>query len=298
MGGGGPTALTAKLDCSHCRSTSLQPKFNYQFVGGGGVQLHSLQSWTAVTADQLHCSPSSTTNLWGGGGGPTALTAKLDCSHCRSTSLQPKFNWGGLTALTAKLDCSHCRSTSLQPKFNWGGSDCTHCKVGLQSLQINFTAAQVQLGGGSDCTHCKVGLQSLQINFTAAQVQLPICGGGGSNCTHCKVGLQSLQINFTAAQVQLGGVQLHSLQSWTAVTADQPHCSPSSTGGGGSDCTHCKVGLQSLQINFTAAQVQPPILRGGGVTLHVHFVQHHEISVPPSHSVRSTGWPLVNIKII
>ena len=142
--------------------------------------MHSLQSWTAVTADQLHCSPSST--------------------------------GGGLTAVTAKLDCSHCRSTSLQPKFNWGrGSDCTHCKVGLQSLQIKFTAAQVQLGGG--------------------------------------------------------GVQLHSLQSWTAVTADQLHCSPSSTRGGGltavtadqlhcspssteggSDCSHCRS--TSLQPKF------------------------------------------------
>ena len=59
----------------------------------------------------------------GYGGGLTALTAKLDCSHCRSTLLQPKFNWGGgLTALTTKLDCSHCRSTSLQPKSNGGGA--------------------------------------------------------------------------------------------------------------------------------------------------------------------------------
>ena len=26
---------------------------------------------------------------------------------------------------------------------------------------------------------------------------------------------------------------------------------------------------------------------------HVHFVENNEISVPPRHSVRSTGWPLV-----
>ena len=77
-------------------------------------------------------------------GGPTALTAKLNCSHCRSTSLQPKLNWGGLTALTAKLDCTHCRSTSLQPKFNWGRGltavtaelNCSHCRS--TSLQAKF----------------------------------------------------------------------------------------------------------------------------------------------------------------
>ena len=88
---------------------------------------------------------------------------------------------GGSTAVTAKLDCSHCRSTSLQ----------------------------LLILGGFNCSHCKVGLQSLQINFTAAQVQLPIPGG----------------------------IRLHKLQSWTGVSA--------------------------------------------------HFVQHHEISVPPSQSFRA-----------
>ena len=29
------------------------------------------------------------------------------------------------------------------------------------------------------------------------------------------------------------------------------------------------------------------------MTFHVHFVENNEISVPPRHSVRSTGWPLV-----
>ena len=29
------------------------------------------------------------------------------------------------------------------------------------------------------------------------------------------------------------------------------------------------------------------------VTFNVHFVHNHEISVPPRHSVRNTGWPLV-----
>ena len=404
---GGLTALTAKLDCSHCRSTSLQPKFNWGGVwlhslqswtavtadqlhcspsstpGGGvwlhslqswtavtaaqdhsslqpkfnwGVQLHSLQSWTAVTADQLHCSPSSTGGVWlhslqswtavtadhlhcspSSTGGVqlhslqswTAVTADqlhcspsstrgggCDCTHCKVglqslqinfTAVLTKFNCrptslgGGPTALTAKLDCSHCRSTSLQPKFNWGGvwlhslqswtavtadqlhcspsstgggSDCTHCKVGLQSLQINFTAAQVQLGGGLtaltaklDYSHCRstslqpkfkggVQLQSLQswTAVTADQLHCSPSSKEGSNCTHCKVGLQSLQINFTAAQVQLGGIWLHSLQSWTAVTADQLHCSPSSTGGGLTaltaklDCSHCRS--TSLQPKF------------------------------------------------
>ena len=31
---------------------------------------------------------------------------------------------------------------------------------------------------------------------------------------------------------------------------------------------------------------------------HVHFVENNEISVPPRHSMRSTGWPLVWFKII
>ena len=175
---GGSTAVTAKLNCTHCRSTSLQPNFN---------------SWV------------------GGGGGSTAVTAKLNCIHCRSTSLQPGFDcshckvelhslqinftsvqlqllggWvgGGLTADTAKLNCTHCRSTSLQPNFNsWvgggGGFDCSHCKVELHSLQINFSSAQLQLlggGGGFNCSHCKVEQHSLQINFTSAQLQL--LGGG------------------------------------------------------------------------------------------------------------------------
>ena len=88
-----------------------------------------------------------------------------------------------------------------------GGLDCSHCKVELHSLQINFTSAQLQLlgGGGSDCSHCKVELHSLQINFTSAKLQLL---EGGSDCSHCKVELHSLQINFTSAQLQLSAVQL------------------------------------------------------------------------------------------
>ena len=58
----------------------------------------------------------------------------------------------------------------------------------------------------------------------------------------------------SCSSVGYGGSDLHSLQSWTAVTAAQVQL-------GGSNCTNCKVGLQSLQINFTAAQVQ---LRNSG----------------------------------
>ena len=68
-------------DCSHCRSTSLQAKFNSSSWGGDP---------TAVTADQLHCRPSSTPHP---GGGPTAVTAGqvqllilgggFNCSHCK-----------------------------------------------------------------------------------------------------------------------------------------------------------------------------------------------------------------------
>ena len=135
----------------------------------------------------------------------------FNCSHCKVElhSLQINFTsaqlqllvGGGLTAVTAKLNYTHCRSTSLQPNFNsWlgGGFDCSDCKVELHSLQINFTSAQLQLliWGGFDCSHCKVELHSLQINFTPAQLQL-LGGGGGFNCSHCKVELHSLQINFT-----------------------------------------------------------------------------------------------------
>ena len=75
-----------------------------------------MSSWAS---DQLHFSPTSTP---GWVGGSTAVTAKLNCTHCRSTSLQPNFN-------------------------SWipGGFNCSHCKVELHSLQINFTSAQLQL---------------------------------------------------------------------------------------------------------------------------------------------------------
>ena len=90
--GGDSTAVTTKLNCTHCRSTSLQPNFN-SWVGGGfdcshcKVELHSLQ--INFTSAQLQLL---------GRGGSTAVTAKLNCTHCRSTSLQPNFKswvWGG-----------------------------------------------------------------------------------------------------------------------------------------------------------------------------------------------------------
>ena len=351
--GGVLTALTAKLDCSHCRSTSLQPKFNWggvptaltakldcshcrststaaqvQLGGGWGVWLHSLQSWTAVTADQLHCSPSST------GGGS-------DCTHCRSSWTAGQVHYqipgGGLTAAHCKVGLQSLQINSLQPKFN--------CKVGLQSLQINFTAAQVQLpilGGVLTALTVKLDCSDCRSNFTAAQVQL-----GGSDCTHCKVGLQSLQINFTAAQVQQfwgvwlhslhcsycrstslqlkfnwggsdctakftalsrstslqpkfnwGGVWLHSLQSWTAVTADQLHCSASSTtnsGGGGLTALTAKLDCSWLQINFTAAQVQL-----GGFWLHSlqswTAVTADQLHCSPSSTTNSWGVQLHSLQ--
>ena len=123
--------LGGGFDCTHCK-----------------VELHSLQ--INFTSAQLQ--------LLGGGGGSTALTA--DQLHFSQTSTP---GWGGLTSVTAKLNCTHCRSTSLQPNFNsWVG------------------------GVGFDCSHCKVELHSLQINFTSAQLPTPGWGGGG-------VQLQSLQ---------------------------------------------------------------------------------------------------------
>ena len=156
------------FDCSHCTSTSLQLLIPVE----GEVWLQSLHinftatpdSWwggsTAVIAHQLHC------NSWfqWGGGGSTAVTAKLDYSHCTSTSLQLLILVGGLTAVTAKLDCSHCTSTSLQLLILGGGSTAVTAKL--------------------DCSHC-----------TSTSLQLLILGGGG-------VQLQSLHINFTAAKVQ------------------------------------------------------------------------------------------------
>ena len=74
------------LDCSHCKVGLRSMHINFTATtdfGGRGVWLQSLQSWTAVTAHQLHC------NSWFQcGEGLTAVTAELDCSHCTSTSLQ------------------------------------------------------------------------------------------------------------------------------------------------------------------------------------------------------------------
>ena len=260
-GGGGQTAVTAKLNCTHCSPTSTSDS-------GGGVRLQSLQSWTALTSDQLHFSPTSTPGGGGGGGS--------DCSHCKVElhSLQPNFHfwfWGeGQTAVTAKLNCTHFRSASLQPNFNsWGGGlDCSHCKVELHSLQPNFHfwfwGGQTAVIAKLNCTHCSpTSTYDSGGGQTAVTAKL--------NCTHFRSA--SLQPNFN---------------SW-----------------GGSDCSHCKVELHSLQINFTSAQLQllggiykKYCVSGSFVTLHVHFVHNHEISVSPSHSVWSTGWPLVLLKLI
>ena len=94
-------------NCSHCTHVDFTSSW-----GGGDL--------TAVTADQLHCSPSSSSDPGVGWGGvPIAVTADQlhytpsstlhqvgsDCSHCTPSSTS---NWGGgLTAVTAvKLDCS------------------------------------------------------------------------------------------------------------------------------------------------------------------------------------------------
>ena len=129
---GGPTAVTGGggSDCSHCRATWLQSKFNF-WSWESGVQLQSLQTiFTAVqfqllilgggvTADQLHCSPSSTSDPGG---------VRSNYNHCRPSSLQSKLNFWSL------VGGGHCRPSSLQSNFNfWSGAG-----VWLQSLQTNL----------------------------------------------------------------------------------------------------------------------------------------------------------------
>ena len=59
---------------------------------GSGQSVHVSGS-TAVTADQLHCSPSSTPDP-GGGGGLTAVTA--DQLHCSPSSTLYPGGGGGV----------------------------------------------------------------------------------------------------------------------------------------------------------------------------------------------------------
>ena len=104
--GGDQTAVTAKLNCTHCSPTSTSDSGGIGLVTGalttvhfwfwGGVRLQSLhnKSWTALTAAQLP--------LLILGEGWTAVAAQLDCTHCRSTSLQ-WFGGGGLLITAAQL---------------------------------------------------------------------------------------------------------------------------------------------------------------------------------------------------
>ena len=171
-------------DCSHFR-TSLQPKFNFTF-GGGGL--------TAVTSE-LHCSQSSTSLLGGSncslfrifrtslqpkfnfafGGGPTAVTSELHCSQS-STSL-----WGGLTAVTSELHCSQSSTSEETFGGGGGGSKCSHFRTSLQSkLQLHFWGGLTAVTSELHCSQTStslggVQLQSLQ-NFTADKLQLHFQG--------------------------------------------------------------------------------------------------------------------------
>ena len=144
-------------DCSHFR-TSLQPKFNFTFGGGGLTavtsELHCSQSSTSLLggptavsseSSELHCSQSSTLLL---GGGPTAVTSELHCSQS-STSL-----WGGLTAVTSELHCSQS-STSL---LGGGGPTAV-------TSELHCSQTSTSLLGGSDCSHFRTSLQP-NFNFT------------------------------------------------------------------------------------------------------------------------------------
>ena len=134
--------------------------------------------------------------------------------------------------------------------------------------ELHCSQSSTSLWRGSDCNHfrtslqskfnCNLGgvqLQSLQ-NFTAVKVQLHF--GGGFNYSHFRTSLQP-KFNFT-----LGG-------GLTAVTSEL-HCRQTST-------SLWRGGLTAVTSELHCRQTSTS-LRGG-------------ISVPLSHSVRSTGWPLV-----
>ena len=228
---GGSTAVTAHqfhcnssfwwgegFNCSHCTSTSLQ-----HLIPVWGVQLQSLQRWTAVTAHQLHCNSS----FWWRG-------VQLQSLHINFTATPHSGGGRDSTAVTAHQ--LHCNTS-----FQFGGFNCSHCKDGLQSLHINFTATPHSGGGGGfNCSHC-----------TSTSLQLLIPVGGGSTAVTAKLDCSHCTSTSLHLLILVGGVWLQSLQSWTAVTAHQLHCN-SSFQWGGFDCSHCKVGLQSLHINFTA----------------------------------------------
>ena len=117
--------------------------------GGGGCP-------TADTADQLHCSPSSTSYLEGG---LTAVTA--DQLHCSPSSclqwLQsdspPPMQWG-LTAVQVHV-CSDCSQTPPPP------------------MQSGLTAVQVHVCG--DCSQTP----SCQMQWGLTSVQVHVC------CSDC-----------------------------------------------------------------------------------------------------------------
>ena len=50
------------------------------------------------------------------------------------------------------------------------------------------------------------------------------------------------------------------------------------------------IAVETIAVEMIAVE---HCVSGSFVTFHVHFVHNHEISVPPRHSVRSTGWSLV-----
>ena len=92
---------------------------------------------------------------------------------------------------------------------------------------------------------------------------------------------------------------------WTAVQMNPPPRIRSWTWGAvklwsGLQCRwtpprlEVELGVKQILSAVTAVGALPPrITTCSHPPLHVHLFQNHEISVPPSHSVRSTRWPLV-----
>ena len=159
------------------------------------------------------------------------------------------FGWSPSIGLSYERPTIRWRHWTIKQPLLWVTSTC--------SIYLKFESCRhVGYRGESDRSHCR---------STSLQPKLNIWFQGVG------VWLQSLQMNFTAAQVEPliwgGGL--------TAVTADEFHCSPSwtSDSGGGGGLTAVTADELHCSPSWTS--------------------DSWGIFVPPNHSVRSTGWPLV-----
>ena len=135
--------------------------------------------------------------------------------------------------------------------------DCSQFRTSLQT-KFNFT-----LGGGSNCN------TELPITLNCWQFPLRLCFAMSTNKAQGQtlqyVGIYLPDHVFTHGQLYVAFSRVQD-PSALAVYLNNPD-----------GFTRNIVFYEVLWI----------------LTLHIHFVQNTEISVPLSHSVRSTGWPLV-----